>query len=158
LEACRIEGGFIVAGWDCATELDQSPGFERSPYELGLGWLLDLNGSDFVGREALAREKEQGGRYVKRCFTTASTTKPDDGAEIWTNVDSERVKIGTVNCSSWSWGMEKMIGNASVYRQFKNQERGQLELDGNTVELDLCKGSLVTLERHKQVPAPIVKP
>ncbi len=31
LQACRLEGGFIVAGWDCSTEAEPQPGFERSP-------------------------------------------------------------------------------------------------------------------------------
>ena len=51
LQACRLEGGFIVAGWDFATELDPKPGFERSPYEVGLGWLVNLDSADFVGRQ-----------------------------------------------------------------------------------------------------------
>ena len=28
LQACRLEGGFIVMGWDCASEADPNPGFE----------------------------------------------------------------------------------------------------------------------------------
>ena len=73
VQACRLEGGFIVAGWDCATEVDPQPGFERSPYELGLGWLVNLEAIPFVGRDALAEQKKNGHAHVLRSFTTDAT-------------------------------------------------------------------------------------
>lgn len=155
LEACRIEGGFIVAGWDCATEIDPLPGFERSPFELGLGWLVDLGGCNFVGRDALLQEKNKGGRYVKRCFIADGWSIPDEGAEVWGEVQGETVVIGSVNCSSWSWGLGKTIGNASIFRQYMNLETGQLKLQEMVVGLQLKKGPLINLKRHRQVPAPI---
>ena len=60
LEVCRLEGGFVVAGWDFATELDPDPDFERSPYEVGLGWLVNLQGIDFVGKQALLSKQDAG--------------------------------------------------------------------------------------------------
>ena len=41
LEACRIEGGFVVAGWDFSTELDPQPGSNEHPLRLALaGWSI----------------------------------------------------------------------------------------------------------------------
>ena len=33
---------------------------ENNPYEVRLGWQVDLNKSDFIGKDALARIKEEG--------------------------------------------------------------------------------------------------
>jgi aminomethyltransferase len=63
LDVARIEAGFIMNGVDyfgahhCLTEERKS-----SPYELGLGWTVQLDRDAFVGRDALRREKESGPR------------------------------------------------------------------------------------------------
>jgi aminomethyltransferase len=51
LDLFRIEGGFIIGG----IEYDPTV----SPYECGLGWAVDLDKSDFQGREALSRAAEE---------------------------------------------------------------------------------------------------
>jgi aminomethyltransferase len=155
LQVCRLEGGFIVAGWDFATELEPQPGFERSPYELGLGWLVNLDSADFVGRDALLKQKKGGYRFTLRCFEIDKNSQPDDGAEIYTSVDGQDVSIGTVNCSSWSWGLEKMIGNASIKSEHAEQEDAWVLLNGERCELKLSQGPLINLERRNQVPAPV---
>ena len=114
MEACRIEGGFIVPGWDCATERDRSPGFERTPYELNLGWLVELNQVDFVGRDALRENKNSGQRFALRGLVIESRTQPDEKATIQATIDGEILEIGTMPCISYSWGMERMIGNGSI--------------------------------------------
>lgn len=51
LDLLRIEGGFIIGG----IEYDSTV----SPYECGLGWAVDLEKGDFLGRTALASAKER---------------------------------------------------------------------------------------------------
>ena len=48
----RIEAGILSWGQD----LDQ----ENNPYEVGLGWQVDLNKADFIGKDALAKIKREG--------------------------------------------------------------------------------------------------
>lgn len=48
----RIEAGILSYGQD----MD----LETNPYQVGLGWQVDLNKSQFVGKEALARIKDEG--------------------------------------------------------------------------------------------------
>jgi len=48
----RIEAGILSWGQD----LDQ----EVNPYEVGLGWQVDLSKEAFIGKEALAKIKEEG--------------------------------------------------------------------------------------------------
>ena len=65
LELARIEAGFIQAGVDFLPANETiRPGHTRSPYELGMEWLVKLDKSvAFNGRRALIREKQKGSRY-----------------------------------------------------------------------------------------------
>jgi len=155
LQACRLEGGFIVAGWDCATEVEPQPGFERSPFELGLGWLVNLEAADFVGREALREQKNNGHRFTLRSFQMDKNRPPDDGADIFGGAEDGASAIGIVNCSTWSWGLEKMIGNASIESEHAGLDEVWIQVDGSRRMAKLSRGPLVTLERRNQVPAPI---
>jgi len=54
-DTLRLEAGMMLSGQD----MDAS----TNPFEAGLGWLVDLEGSDFIGRSTLLEIKRQG---VKR--------------------------------------------------------------------------------------------
>jgi len=157
LEACRLEGGFIVAGWDCATEADPEPGFERSPLELGLGWLVDLDAADFVGRDALLEQQRSGCQYTLRCFAMDDTGAPEDGAALYTLIDGHECPVGSVNCSAWSGTLGCMIGNASIESPHADLERCWLNLDGRGVPVTLSDPPLLKPGRARQVPATIQK-
>jgi aminomethyltransferase len=157
LQACRLEGGFIVAGWDCSTELEPQPGFERSPYELGLGWLVNLDAADFVGRDALLGQKKNGHRHTLRCFEIDENCQPDDGSALFAGKDGHDATVGIVNCSSWSWGLNKMIGNASIKSEYADLEEAWVTVDEKQKKVKLSRGPLIILERRNQVPAPIEK-
>jgi aminomethyltransferase len=153
LETCRLEGGFIVAGWDFSTEADLQPGFERLPSELGLNWLVKLDGESFVGRDALIASKQQGARYVLRTFKNSDNRKPNDGSELFATIDDEKVSVGSVNCSAWSWGLQAMLGNASIFRAYKDIKQVWFEVDGEAIIINLAIGAPLNLERRSQVPA-----
>ncbi len=155
LQACRLEGGFIVAGWDCATQADPNPGFERSPFELGLGWLVDLDAADFVGKDALLEEKRNGSRYTLRSFTINDPRVPEDGAPLYAKVADEDMEVGIITCSSWSWDLEQMIGNASIENRYAAIKNAWMILDGDTLMVRLSCGPLRSFERSKKMPAPI---
>lgn len=154
LQACRLEGGFIVAGWDCSTELDPIPGFDRSPYDLGLGWLVNLEAVPFVGRDALQVQKDNGSPYTLRSLELDSPDTPEDGATLFLEAEGDAV-AGVVNCSSWSWGLNKVIGNASIESRNAAIETAWLESGGARLEVTLSKGPLIKLERRNQYPAPL---
>ncbi|MXX28250.1 MAG: aminomethyl transferase family protein, partial [Gammaproteobacteria bacterium] len=64
LELARIEAGFIQAGVDFVpAEQVVRHGRARSPFELGLDWLVDFDKGHFTGRGALLRERAQGSRF-----------------------------------------------------------------------------------------------
>ncbi|MEH6605947.1 MAG: aminomethyltransferase family protein [Pseudomonadales bacterium] len=155
LEACRLEGGFIVAGWDFSTEADPAPGFERSPYEVGLGWLVNLDGAAFVGRKALLEKRDRGHRYYLRNLQISDSRKPEDGAALYAEVDGEECLIGSISCSAWSWGLEAMIGNASIDSVFSDVRKAWTVIDGERLMARLSVGPQLNLERRNKVPADI---
>ena len=64
LDLARIEAGFIQAGVDFVpAEQVLRHGRGRSPFELGLDWLVDFKKGPFTGRNALLKEREQGSRF-----------------------------------------------------------------------------------------------
>ena len=152
LQACRLEGGFIVAGWDCSTEIDPQPGFERSPFELGLSWLVELEGDDFVGKGALLEEQASGSQHSLRYFSTETNVELQDGTEILA-ADTNQV-IGRVNNSAWSWGLQQMIGNASIKSEHSDLKSARVSVDGEFLVLSLSRKPFLKLQRRDQVPAP----
>ena len=153
LQACRLEGGFVVAGWDFSTELEPQPGFERSPFDIGLGWLVNLNAQEFVGRDALLEQQDKGHPFTLRSFQIDERNPPQDGADLYLSDSDDAASVGTINCSSWSWGMNRTIGNASIKSEHSALEEAWLTLAGKRITVKLSRGPLIKLERRNQVPA-----
>lgn len=61
LDMARIEAGFILIEVDyMSVEKALIRSQKYSPFEIGLGWTVDLTKEHFVGRRALLKEKAQG--------------------------------------------------------------------------------------------------
>ncbi|HEY0959798.1 MAG TPA: aminomethyltransferase family protein [Novosphingobium sp.] len=149
-EACRIEAGLIVPGRDLATDRVPNPGFERFPAELGLDWLVKLDGREFLGREALAAHVIAGPRFVLRSLTIAGDHRLPHGTEL---LADEEV-IGHVTSSSWSWGLCTTIGHASIAVRHAERAEAAVVVAGQRAPVALHKGPLIRLLRKTQVPAP----
>lgn len=85
-------------------EADPDPDFVRSPFEVGLGWLVNLKGKDFVGRDALIDQNAGGQRFVLRQFEISQRCDVEDGLAVYAMVNGGQQEVGSVNCSAWSWG------------------------------------------------------
>lgn len=100
LEMVRIEAGFIMPGFDfnCADSTVRY-GYDRSPYEVGLGWVVNLDKGHFTGRKALLAEKE---RPAQRRLTkiVVDGNKPVGEAFIYAGKNGKLV--GEVKCTTWS--------------------------------------------------------
>ncbi len=154
IDTCRMEGGFVVAGWDFATELDPEPGLERSPFEVGLGWLVNLDASGFPGRDALRMEREQGSRFAFRTFSMDEQLDLDERATIYSGPGGDQDVIGITTSSSWSWDLKKTLGNASIESRYSELETAWVASGDRWVEMTLRKGPLLALDYRNQVPAP----
>ena len=111
LEMSRIEAGFIQAGVDFlpadrAVRTDRT----RSPFELDLGWLVDLSKPNFTGRRALLEESRSGPRY-RLVRLDVEGNKPARDAYVY---DAKRNVIGAVTSSMWSPMAKASIALASV--------------------------------------------
>lgn len=97
LTIARIETGFLQAGIDfIPAEQSVRHGRARSPFELGLGWLVDLDKPVFNGRQALLREKREGSRY-RFAILDVDGNKPAHNSFI---LKGGKV-VGTVTSAAW---------------------------------------------------------
>ncbi len=105
-EIRRIEAGILNYGSDMT--------LENNPYEVGLGWLVDLDKkADFIGKKALAKIKKQG---VKRKLVGVEISGPQIHAwatEFW-DVKKNGKKIGHLTALTYSPRLQKNIGYAWV--------------------------------------------
>jgi len=113
LELCRIEAGFIQAGVDFlpATGIVR-PGRARSPFELGLDWLVDFRKPNFNGRRALAKELREGSRW-RLVRLDIEGNKPAHHAYVF---DRRRRQVGFVTSAAWSPVAKKNVALATVAR------------------------------------------
>ena len=111
LEVARIEAGFIQAGVDFVPAQDAiRTDRTRSPYEVGLGWLVDLKKHAFNGRRALMAERQQGSRFnlVKLII---EGNKPANNSFVF---DAKGRHIGTVTSACWSPTTKSNLALASL--------------------------------------------
>jgi aminomethyltransferase len=112
LELLRIEAGFILAGKDFLPALQAvRPERTRSPFELGLDWLVDFEKGVFNGRRALLEERERGSRY-RLVKLDIDGNKPATDAFVYRKGRSKA--IGTVTSAMWSPSAKASIALASV--------------------------------------------
>ncbi len=128
-DTLRLEKGFCLYGND----IDDS----TSPLEGGLGWITKLGKGDFVGKEAIAKVKEEGITKKLVGFEMQEKAIPRHGYLV---KDEQGNEIGTVTSGTMSPMKKVGIGLAYV-------NKPHFEIDG-TIFIEI---------RSKLVPAKIVK-
>jgi len=112
LEMVRIEAGFIMPGFDFNTaDATVRNGHDRSPYEIGLGWVVNLDKGHFTGRKALLAEKA---RPIQRRLTkiVVDGNKPVGEAFIYAGKNGKQ--IGEVRCTTWSPVLKANLALADI--------------------------------------------
>ena len=111
LDLLRVEAGYILAGEDFMPAMQTvRPTHTRSPFELGLGWLVDFNKANFNGRRALLAEKENGSRY-RLVRLDIEDNKAANHSYVF---DMKKKNIGWVTSAMWSPSAKKNIALATV--------------------------------------------
>jgi len=111
LDIARIEAAFIQADVDFVPALHVvRAGRGRSPFELGLDWLVHFDKPVFNGRKALLEEKEKGSRY-RFVRLDVEGNKPATDSFIY---NGKKEIIGQVTSATWSPSVKKNIALASL--------------------------------------------
>jgi aminomethyltransferase len=113
LNVARIEAGFLLPNADfVSAEHTLRTGRDRSPLELGLGWLVDFNKGHFTGRRSLLEEQAAGPRRLLVGLDVAGN-KPAHNALLYTDEKGRR-EVGSVTSAIWSPTCKRNIALAIV--------------------------------------------
>jgi aminomethyltransferase len=132
----RLEAGMALYGH----EIDET----TTLLEANLGWISKLNKGEFIGREALAKQKEEG---VKRRLVGFEMTERGiarDEQEIVINDE----RVGKVTSGSPAPYLKKNIGMAYVPVALANQgQQIQIDVRGRLVSAQIVKTPFYKRER-----------
>ncbi len=101
LNMARIEAGFLMPNVDfVSAEHTIRMNRDRTPLELGLGWLVDFDKPHFNGRRALLAQRAAG---VRRLLVGLDVdgNKPAHHALLYADKDGNR-EVGSVTSAMWS--------------------------------------------------------
>jgi len=121
----RLEAGMCLYGH----EIDET----TTLLEANLGWIAKLNKTDFIGREALAKQKEDGLKRKLVGFEVTDRGIARDGQDVFINGQ----RAGNVTSGSPAPFLKKNIGMAYVPADVANV--------GQRIEIDV-RGKLVGAE------------
>ncbi|MCH7535516.1 MAG: aminomethyl transferase family protein, partial [Bacteroidetes bacterium] len=131
LDVARIEAGLIMNGVDYHSSLHALiPEQMTSPYELGLGWTVNLDRSPFMGQKALKKEVKEGSRWatvgldinwpeLEEIFNEHGLP-PHTVAGAWRHSvpiyhrDDKTRQIGYATSGTWSPAVKKNIALATI--------------------------------------------
>jgi len=97
-DSLRLEAGMMLCGQDMDTG--------TNPFEAGLGWLVDLEGGDFVGKSALLEIKRQGVRRKLVGFQMEGREIARSGYPIFKSGQ----KVGRVTSGGYAPTLDVNIG------------------------------------------------
>jgi aminomethyltransferase len=117
---------------------------DHTPLEAGLGWIVRMDKGDFIGREALARQKASGLKRKLAGFTTTDKTIPRHGYRLL----KDGLPIGLVTSGTQSPSLKKPIGLGYV--------PAELSAEGSTFEVEVrgrAAGAVVVKTPFYQPPS-----
>lgn len=89
-DVLRLEAGYLLNGADA----DQT----RTPYEANCGWVVKLAKENFVGKDALAAQKEQGLKQKLTAFVLKSPGVPRAECKVYSGAE----EIGVLTSGTYS--------------------------------------------------------
>jgi len=158
LGMARVEAGLLLAEVDFHSSKKVLHEFQKSsPFELGLGWTVDLNKEYFVGQQALKRERARGSVWktvgLDIDLRSLEARYADFGMPLqlpyksWSEavpVYSGGRQIGKATSGTWSPILKKFIAIARLKTRYARS--------GTDVDME------VTIDAHRlQVKAAVVK-
>ena len=161
LDMVRIEAGIIQPNADfMSAEQALRPNRMRNPYELGMGWLVDLNKNYFTGKKNLINLKKQT-LTKKLVGLDIQGDKPAIGSVLY---DKNKKEIGIVTAGMWSPSLKSNIAfgyvdkdhmkiGSKVFAEIYHPE--ELEYKKIWAECSVVKKQFFNPPRRHKVPAEI---
>jgi aminomethyltransferase len=119
LEMVRIEAGFLMPGWDFNTaETTVRAGHDRSPFELGLDWMVKFDKPYFTGKRALLAEHNRPAERRLMKIVVEGNKCP---ANSFVFDGKKGNQIGAVISQTWSPILKASLALADI-----NFERGKM--------------------------------
>jgi glycine cleavage system T protein (aminomethyltransferase) len=126
LELARIEAGFIATNLDfMAADQAVRTNRGRSPFELGLGRLVDFDKGHFNGRRALLEERRRGSRYCLVALEVEGN-KPAGEALVYYKKTKQ---VGHITSAMWSPICKRNLALASLTLPYGDSIRDNLWVD-----------------------------
>ena len=152
----RLEAGMLIPGegydFEPASPDGSSPHpLERSPLEVGLGFLVSAKKEEFVGREALLAEKKKGARWA----LVGLELEGKKGSAHGDKVFHGGKEVGIITSGLYSLSLERNIALASVDSSLESLGTAfEVESDGEKVAATSVDKTFINPERKSQMPAP----
>ena len=164
LDVARIEAGLILIEVDYFSSKKALIDAQKySPYEIGLGRMVDLKKEHFVGRAALEEENRRGPRRllmgleinwddIERLYDAAGLAPqvPTTASRVAVPVYRGGLQIGKATSTTWSPTLKKMIALASLDRNHA--------APGTELQIEVTVEAVRHRARAKVVPLPFFNP
>jgi aminomethyltransferase len=149
LNIARIEAGFLLPNVEfLSAERTLRVARERSPFELGLDWLVDFQKGHFTGRRALLAERRAG--VARRLVgLDIAGNKPAHNALVY-SARSGRREIGSVTSATWSPTSKRNIAYALLDAPYVSL--------GSEVWVEIYVNSELSWERRMRPARVVDKP
>jgi len=152
LDVARIEAGFVLLGVDYfSSQKVVLESRKSTPFELGMGWMVDLERGNFIGRDAIAAEKKRGSVWqlvglevsweeLEQLYAgfnlppSLPATARRDALPVYAE---DGRQVGQATSHTWSPLLKKYLAIASVRRGFAAKGT-QLQIE-HTVEYERRK-------------------
>ena len=164
LDVSRVEAGLLLIDVDFnSSKKALVEGQKYSPYEMGLGRLVNLDKNRFVGQAALIEEQKRGPAreivglevdwpHVESFYEEVGLPPAVSpiASRVAVPVFKEGVQIGKATTSTWSPTLKKMIALATVKREFTRP--------GTKVQFEITVEAVRHQVRAKVVKTPFFNP
>jgi aminomethyltransferase len=158
LDVARIEAGLLLIDVDCNSSMKALIEEQKySPFEMGLGRLVNLDKNRFVGQAALIAERKRGQAReivgleidwpeVERLYEAIGLPPAVSpvASRVAVPVFKDGAQVGKATSSTWSPTLKKLIALATV--------KGEYARPGTQLQFEIT----IEAVRHR-VPAAVVK-
>ncbi|MFZ2099477.1 MAG: aminomethyltransferase family protein [Oricola sp.] len=124
LNLARIEAGFIITNMDfIPAEQALREDRVRSPFEMGLEWMIDWDKGHFNGRRALVAERDG---KTSRWALVGLDIEGNISAEGSIIYHGKKLEVGFITAAAWSPATKRNIALAQLRRPYDAGKSGDL--------------------------------